>query len=55
MKETCKTVVSKIGSFTKTFKAAQVTTYASSAAFYIFLSIILFSNSCLPNSIPFSI
>lgn len=40
MKEICKTAVSKIRSFTKTFKAAQVTTYASSAAFYIFLSII---------------
>ena len=40
MKETCKTAVSKIRSFTKAFKAAQVTTYASSAAFYIFLSII---------------
>ncbi|MBO5342362.1 MAG: YihY/virulence factor BrkB family protein [Lachnospiraceae bacterium] len=40
MKEGCKTAIGKIRSFTKAFKAAQVTTYASSAAFYIFLSII---------------
>ena len=40
MKEGCKSVFDKIKSFTKAFKAAQVTTYASSAAFYIFLSII---------------
>lgn len=40
MKETCKTAIRKIRNFAKTFKAAQVTTYASSAAFYIFLSII---------------
>ena len=40
MKEGYKSVFDKITSFTKAFKAAQVTTYASSAAFYIFLSII---------------
>ena len=40
MKGRCKTAISKIRSFTRAFKAAQVTTYASSAAFYIFLSII---------------
>ena len=40
MKESCKAAVRKIRSFTRTFKSAQVTTYASSAAFYIFLSII---------------
>lgn len=40
MKGRCKAAISKIRSFTRAFKAAQVTTYASSAAFYIFLSII---------------
>ncbi len=40
MKESCKATVYKIRSFARTFKSAQVTTYASSAAFYIFLSII---------------
>ncbi len=40
MKTVCKTAFAKFRSFTKTFKATQVTTYASSAAFYIFLSII---------------
>lgn len=40
MKEACKAAIGKIRSFTRTFKSAQVTTYASSAAFYIFLSII---------------
>lgn len=40
MKGRCKAAISKIRSFTRAFKSAQVTTYASSAAFYIFLSII---------------
>ncbi len=40
MKENCKAAIGKFRSFTRTFKTAQVTTYASSAAFYIFLSII---------------
>ncbi len=40
MKGRCRAAISKIRSFTRAFKAAQVTTYASSAAFYIFLSII---------------
>lgn len=40
MKESCKAAFGKFRSFTRTFKTAQVTTYASSAAFYIFLSII---------------
>lgn len=40
MKDNCKTVVNKLRSFTRAFKTARVTTYASSAAFYIFLSII---------------
>lgn len=40
MKESCKLVFFKIRRFTRAFKTAQVTTYASSAAFYIFLSII---------------
>lgn len=40
MKNVCKTTFMKIRSFTRCFKSAQVTTYASSAAFYIFLSII---------------
>lgn len=40
MKESCKATFGKFRSFTRTFKTAQVTTYASSAAFYIFLSII---------------
>ena len=40
MKEGCKSIIGKIKNFAKAFKAAQVTTYASSAAFYIFLSII---------------
>ncbi len=40
MKESCKAAFGKFRSFTKAFKTAQVTTYASSAAFYIFLSII---------------
>lgn len=40
MKEGCKAVFHKVRNFTQTFKSAQVTTYASSAAFYIFLSII---------------
>ena len=40
MKQICKTAFLKFRSFTRRFKTAQVTTYASSAAFYIFLSII---------------
>ncbi len=40
MKEKCKKAYSQIRQFTRTFKSAQVTIYASSAAFYIFLSII---------------
>ena len=40
MKENCKAAIGKFRSFTQTFKTARVTTYASSAAFYIFLSII---------------
>lgn len=40
MKEKSKALVGTFNSFTKTFRTAQVTTYASSAAFYIFLSII---------------
>lgn len=40
MKENCKTAIRKFKSFSKTFKTARVSTYASSAAFYIFLSII---------------
>ncbi|MBE5886891.1 MAG: YihY/virulence factor BrkB family protein [Lachnospiraceae bacterium] len=40
MKNSLKAAISKIRSFSKTFKIARVSTYASSAAFYIFLSII---------------
>lgn len=40
MKENCKTAIRKFKSFSRTFKTARVSTYASSAAFYIFLSII---------------
>ena len=40
MKKACKKVFGQIRSFSRAFKSAQVTTYASSAAFYIFLSII---------------
>lgn len=40
MKESCMATVHKVRSFSRAFKSAQVTTYASSAAFYIFLSII---------------
>ena len=40
MKNSLKAAISKIRSFSKTFKIAKVSTYASSAAFYIFLSII---------------
>lgn len=40
MKNNLKAAISKIRSFSKTFKIARVSTYASSAAFYIFLSII---------------
>ncbi len=40
MKNSLKVAISKIRSFSKTFKIARVSTYASSAAFYIFLSII---------------
>lgn len=40
MKNSLKVTISKIRSFSKTFKIARVSTYASSAAFYIFLSII---------------
>lgn len=40
MKEKGKAAIAKIRSFTKAFKTARVSTYASSAAFYIFLSII---------------
>lgn len=40
MKEKCKAAFGKFRSFSRAFKTAQVSTYASSAAFYIFLSII---------------
>ncbi|MBQ7765572.1 MAG: YihY/virulence factor BrkB family protein [Lachnospiraceae bacterium] len=40
MKESCKQAIGNVRRFTRAFKTAQVTTYASSAAFYIFLSII---------------
>lgn len=40
MKENGKAVIGKFRSFSRTFKTARVSTYASSAAFYIFLSII---------------
>lgn len=40
MKENWKAAISKFRSFSKAFKTARVSTYASSAAFYIFLSII---------------
>lgn len=40
MKEKGKGVIKTIKSFSKAFKTARVSTYASSAAFYIFLSII---------------
>lgn len=40
MKENCKVAFGKFRSFSRAFKTAQVSTYASSAAFYIFLSII---------------
>lgn len=40
MKDNLKAAISKIKCFSKAFKTARVSTYASSAAFYIFLSII---------------